>query len=329
MDQMRDKRFRFRTDAIVDLPTPKTRTGREIRGIGTYDDSDKCTCSIGREFNLSCLRASVYPTNLFHPSQNRMTRESERPRHRERRHRDRDRDENRPRKSKHTSTSSSQSGTQLLSADALSKLDQLNQREERSAEVTPKKERRQRVRDTPRGVDERRRRPRDDADASDERRWRRRAREAALEEIVVVEDDWRSHKRKKRRVVSGALLEEGDSVKLKGLRGGSRRDRDREDRYSKYEKQVEEPGGWTKKKKLCEFEFCQDTRRNADSASNWRWNCICDCPHHCHCCCCGQPEKELEFFNNFGSEPKRLSIQFESKWHIRIQHSRCSQGNRS
>lgn len=41
---------------------------------------------------------------------------------------------------------------------------------------------------------------------------------------MVVEKSRRQHKRKKRRVVSGALLEEGDSYRLKGFRGGEKYD---------------------------------------------------------------------------------------------------------
>jgi glucan 1,3-beta-glucosidase len=153
-----------------------------------------------------------------------MARESERPRHRERRHRDRDRDEKRasqgrsPRKSKHASTSS-QSGSQLLSADALAQLDRFNQNNVRSAEVTPQKERRSRHRDI-----------------TDERE-------------VRVEKSRRQHKRKKRRVVSGALLEEGDSEKLKGIRGGERGGR--YDRYDQDETDEQVAGSKKKKKMLC------------------------------------------------------------------------------
>jgi glucan 1,3-beta-glucosidase len=152
-----------------------------------------------------------------------MARESERPRHRERKHRDRDerRSSGRsPRKSKHDSASSQQSGSQLLSADALAKLDRLNQNNVRSAEVTPKKER------------------------------RHRPREVIDEKVFVVEKSGRQHKRKKRRVVSGALLEEGDGERLKGLRGGDKYDRN--DRYERYEKEEETvQGDRTKKKRLC------------------------------------------------------------------------------
>jgi glucan 1,3-beta-glucosidase len=57
----------------------------------------------------------------------------------------------------------------------------------------------------------------------------------------VIENNKKQHKRKKRRVVSGALLEEGDSRRLRGLRGG--------ERYDRYEK-VEYDNG-KRKKRLC------------------------------------------------------------------------------
>lgn len=38
----------------------------------------------------------------------------------------------------------------------------------------------------------------------------------------MVERSRKQHKRKKRRVVSGVLLEEGESKRLRGLRGGDR-----------------------------------------------------------------------------------------------------------
>jgi glucan 1,3-beta-glucosidase len=57
----------------------------------------------------------------------------------------------------------------------------------------------------------------------------------------VVEKSRRQHKRKKRRVVSGALLEEGDSRRLKGLRGG--------EKYEEYKYEEYENG--KRKKRLC------------------------------------------------------------------------------
>ena len=63
-----------------------------------------------------------------------------------------------------------------------------------------------------------------------------------LDEKIVVERSRKQHKRKKRRVVSGALLEEGDSKRLRGIRGGDRYDdREEEARF--------------KKKRLCRLLF--------------------------------------------------------------------------
>jgi hypothetical protein len=65
-----------------------------------------------------------------------------------------------------------------------------------------------------------------------------------VNEKIVIEQGRRQHKRKKRRVVSGSLLEEGDGPKLRGLRGGAR--------YEKYEKdEYDDDGGGNKKKRLC------------------------------------------------------------------------------
>lgn len=49
----------------------------------------------------------------------------------------------------------------------------------------------------------------------------------------MVERSRKQHKRKKRRVVSGALLEEGDSGRLRGLRGGDRYEDSDEARFKK------------------------------------------------------------------------------------------------
>ena len=56
----------------------------------------------------------------------------------------------------------------------------------------------------------------------------------------MVERSRKQHKRKKRRVVSGALLEEGDSGRLKGIRGG--------EKYADSEDEVR-----LRKKRLCRF----------------------------------------------------------------------------
>ena len=63
-----------------------------------------------------------------------------------------------------------------------------------------------------------------------------------MEEKIVYERSRRDHKRKKRRVVSGALLEEGKSQKLRGLRGG-------------YRSEDGTDAGGTKKKRLCKSEI--------------------------------------------------------------------------
>ena len=120
--------------------------------------------------------------------------ESPQPRNRERAHRQ-DRDRRRshaqsPRKSR-TRATTSEATSQSLSADALSKLDRLNQYQAARQEVTPKKARRKRQREV-------------------------------IDEKIVIERSRKQHKRKKRRVVSGALLEEGDSGRLRGIRGGEK-----------------------------------------------------------------------------------------------------------
>jgi glucan 1,3-beta-glucosidase len=145
-------------------------------------------------------------------------RERDRPRAGERSH-DHER-RRRKRKSKHA-TSSSQSGSQLLSADALAQLDHLNQnRPVRTEEITPKKTRRKR----PREYD-------DEREVVVEKSRREHTRKTYDDgREIVVEKSKRDHKRKSRRAVSGVLLEEGDGRTLRGIRGG---DRDRYDRYEK------------------------------------------------------------------------------------------------
>ncbi|KAF8852067.1 glycoside hydrolase [Acephala macrosclerotiorum] len=131
-----------------------------------------------------------------------MARESEQPRHRERSHHYEQK--RRTRRSKHQS-SSSQSGSQLLSADALAQLDRLNQHQPERAETPPKKTRRKRPREI-----------------------------IVDEKIEVVESPRREHKerkRKSRRVVSGALLEEGDGRTLRNIKSGEKYDRYEQDSY--------------------------------------------------------------------------------------------------
>jgi glucan 1,3-beta-glucosidase len=114
-----------------------------------------------------------------------------------------------PRKSRAPATSSD-SSTQALSAGALAKLNYLNQQPSREPEVTPKKNRQKRER-------------------------------VISEEKFIVERTRKQHKRKKRRVVSGALLEEAEGEKLRSLRAGT---------YN-YEK-VDGGGSFLKRKKrLC------------------------------------------------------------------------------
>ncbi|RFU32771.1 hypothetical protein B7463_g3530, partial [Scytalidium lignicola] len=136
-------------------------------------------------------------------------RESSRPKHRDRdRERDRDRDRDRDRerrraKRKHhssgaprkpqpesiTPSSLSEPSSQALSADSLAKLNVLNREAAKRGEITAKK-------------------------------TRRRHHREVVNEKVVIEKARKPHKRKKSRLVSGALLEEGDGGKLRGLRGG-------------------------------------------------------------------------------------------------------------
>ena len=114
-----------------------------------------------------------------------------------------------PRKSRGHATSSD-SGSHALSAGALAKLNYLNQNPPREPEATPKKIRQKRER-------------------------------KVYEERDVVERSRKQHKRKKRRVVSGALLEEAEGEKLRGLRGGT---------YN-YEKDEAEEAFLRRRKRLC------------------------------------------------------------------------------
>lgn len=130
--------------------------------------------------------------------------ESPRPRPRERTHRqdrDRRRSHAQSQRKSRAHASASEASSQALSADALLKLDRLNQ-QAASREVTPKKARQKRQREV-------------------------------IDEKVVVERSRKQHKRKKRRVVSGALLEEGDSGRLRGIRGGDRYDNSEEEAWFK------------------------------------------------------------------------------------------------
>ncbi|KAG9248042.1 beta-glucosidase 6 [Calycina marina] len=116
-------------------------------------------------------------------------RESPRPKPRERSHRHESRKHgSSPRK--HRSHATSEFSSQALSADSLAKLNQLNQFSSRQEDIRPKRTRRKQNRDV-------------------------------VDEKIIVERSPRQHKRKKRRVVSGAILEEGNSRALRGIRGGA------------------------------------------------------------------------------------------------------------
>ena len=168
-------------------------------------------------------------------------RESPRPKPRERTHHDRDRRKSHaqsPRKPRgHATTSEATSHS--LSADALSKLDRLNQ-QTASRDVTPKKAKRNRQREV-------------------------------IDEKIVVERSRRQHKRKKRRVVSGALLEEGDSGRLRGLRGGHRHEDYADDARFK-------------KKRLCRLHANgpNSVLTCATRHLDWSWSCRCS-DYHSRC----------------------------------------------
>lgn len=138
-------------------------------------------------------------------------RESPRPRPRERTHHEK-RGTGQTSRKHRAKASSSESSSQALSADALAKLDRLNRYPPKPAEVTPQKTRRKRHREI-------------------------------ADEKVVVEQTRGQHKRKKRREVSGALLEEGEGKTLRGIRGG--------DKYDRYEKADYEVKNGKRKKRLC------------------------------------------------------------------------------
>jgi len=120
-------------------------------------------------------------------------RESPRPRPRERARHDsrRPRSDNPHRRSR-GDTPSSATSSQTLSADSLAKLNLLNERSSRDQETRTKRTR------------------------------RRREREIINEKPVVVERERRYRKERSRRVVSGALLEEGDGRRLQGIKSGDR-----------------------------------------------------------------------------------------------------------
>jgi glucan 1,3-beta-glucosidase len=145
-------------------------------------------------------------------------RESPRPRPREKAHQDsrRPRGDN-PHRHSRENTPSSATSSQALSADSLAKLNLLNARTSREQEVRTKRTR------------------------------RKREHEFVNEKPVVVERERRYRKERSRRVVSGALLEEGDGRRLRGIRGGDRYEKGGE----RYEK--EEDVG-KRKKRICKPE---------------------------------------------------------------------------
>jgi glucan 1,3-beta-glucosidase len=120
-------------------------------------------------------------------------RESPRPKPRDRVHHDsrRPRSDNPHRRSR-GNTPSSNTSSQALSADSLAKLNLLNERTSREQEIRTKRTR------------------------------RKRDHEFVNEKPVVVERERRYRKERSRRVVSGALLEEGNGRQLRSIRGGDR-----------------------------------------------------------------------------------------------------------
>jgi hypothetical protein len=132
----------------------------------------------------------------------------------------RKRSENQQRRSRGTTPSSGSS--QALSAASLAKLALLNEQKSVEPEVRPQKPRRK-----------------PDREFGEAR--------IDVEERTYIEEQKMHKKKRRRRDVSGALLEEGNSKTLKGLRGG---DID-EVIYEKYEKFDEDAGMSKKKKKLC------------------------------------------------------------------------------
>lgn len=161
-------------------------------------------------------------------------RERSKPRRRDgERDRDRDRDRERERERRHarrkhqaagtprrprpqpaSQSSLSEPNSQALSADSLAKLNRINRYAARRDEYAARKPRRRQNREI-------------------------------INEKVVIERARKPHKRRKSRIVSGALLEEGEAAKLRGLRGGyvsEKRKHEDEDEVIR-----------KKKKRICEF----------------------------------------------------------------------------
>jgi glucan 1,3-beta-glucosidase len=161
-------------------------------------------------------------------------REPSRPKHRERATVHEQRRLN-PRKSEHRSRTEATDSyaSEGLSADSLAKLNQLNDRLTREQDALPGRPRQK-------GRGERQRERNRDAERDRQRRRERRREYEYGDDVIVVEKAKRSRKKHKRRVVSGALLEEGDGQRLRGLRGGD---------YNEKRRKSERPK--KSKKKLC------------------------------------------------------------------------------
>jgi len=103
----------------------------------------------------------------------------------------------------------------------------------RSEDITPKKTRRKRQ-------------PEVGEEISPKKARRKRQTEIVDEKIVYGEER-RHHKTRRRRDVSGALLEEGDGRKLRGMRGGAR--------YPDQEQEELDEASRQKRKRLCKVFF--------------------------------------------------------------------------
>ncbi|KAI9743056.1 MAG: hypothetical protein M1818_003351 [Claussenomyces sp. TS43310] len=143
-------------------------------------------------------------------------RESPRPRRRER-HGDRERRKRRSHNpNRRTSRApSSEPTSQTLSADSLARLNQLNEKAARTPEARHHRPRPEW--------------PREVLDESIVVEKRRRYHE--VPEETITPEKRRRHRKRRRRVVSGSLLEEGESKRLKGLRGGAGYDDPYQGRY--------------------------------------------------------------------------------------------------
>lgn len=148
-------------------------------------------------------------------------RESSRPanRHRHRQGQSSRKDQHRKRRSQRPAPESSESRAErssaALSAGALAQLDREYQRQKRRSERSERAERRERV------------------ERPERSRRRNRDEPHAVEREHVVEKPRKQHNGKKKRVVSGAILEEGRARSgLRGGRGGSEDSFEKEDYYA-------------------------------------------------------------------------------------------------